>query len=85
MDYQNTFKPGVLSVAEMYSAFQGAFTELAQNYMSTTEPNPTFACQLWADTTTGLLKLRNADNTAWVTICKLSGFTIVDGSLAIEI
>lgn len=34
----------------------------------TTEPSTTFAYQLWMDTTTGLLKIRNAANNAWLTI-----------------
>lgn len=32
------------------------------------EPSTTYAYQLWADTTAGLLKQRNAANSAWVTI-----------------
>ena len=30
------------------------------------QPNPTYAYQLWADTTEGLLKQRNAANNAWI-------------------
>jgi hypothetical protein len=37
-----------------------------------TAPTPTFAFQLWADTTTGILKVRNSANTAWVEIGTLS-------------
>ena len=37
-----------------------------------TEPATTFAYQWWADTTTGLLKLRNAANTAWITVMNLA-------------
>lgn len=33
-----------------------------------TAPSTTYAYQFWADTTTGLLKQRNAANSAWVTI-----------------
>ena len=33
-----------------------------------TAPGTTFAYQWWADTTTGLLKIRNAANSAWVTV-----------------
>lgn len=33
-----------------------------------TAPATTYAFQLWMDTTTGLLKIRNAANSAWVTI-----------------
>lgn len=32
------------------------------------EPAPTYAYQLWADTTNGLLKQRNGANNAWITI-----------------
>lgn len=37
-----------------------------------TAPTPTFAYQFWADTTTGILKIRNAANTAWIDIGSLS-------------
>ena len=36
------------------------------------QPSTTYAYQWWADTTTGLLKLRNAANNAWITIGTLS-------------
>lgn len=36
------------------------------------EPSTTYAYQWWADTTTGLLKLRNSANTAWVTVGTLA-------------
>lgn len=35
-------------------------------------PTTTYAYQPWADTTTGLLKLRNAANTGWVTVGTLA-------------
>lgn len=37
-----------------------------------TAPTTTYAYQPWADTTTGLLKLRNAANTAWITVGTLA-------------
>src|SRR3546814_1943854 len=37
-----------------------------------TAPSVTFQFMLWADTTTGLLKIRNAANTDWVTIGTLA-------------
>lgn len=36
------------------------------------EPATTYAYQWWADTTAGLLKLRNAANSAWITIGTLA-------------
>ena len=38
---------------------------LKQNFSSTSEPANLSAGQWWADTTAGILKLRNATNTAW--------------------
>jgi hypothetical protein len=38
----------------------------------TNQPSTTYAYQWWADTTTGLLKLRNAANSAWITIGTLA-------------
>jgi len=38
----------------------------------TTQPSTTYAYQWWADTTTGLLKIRNAANNAWITVGTLA-------------
>ena len=37
-----------------------------------TQPSTTYAYQWWADTTAGLLKIRNAANNAWITIGTLA-------------
>lgn len=37
-----------------------------------TQPSTTYAYQWWSDTTTGLLKLRNAANSAWITVGTLA-------------
>ncbi len=37
-----------------------------------TEPATRFAYQWWADTTTGLLKMRNSANTGWITVMSLT-------------
>jgi hypothetical protein len=42
------------------------------------QPSTTYAYQWWADTTTGLLKLRNAANNAWITVG-----TLADASLGL--
>ncbi|MCK9604150.1 MAG: hypothetical protein M0R66_07320 [Candidatus Omnitrophica bacterium] len=46
---------------------------LRASFAGTAEPASTVAFQLWADTTTGLLKRRNATNTAWVVIGPILG------------
>jgi hypothetical protein len=45
-------------------------------------PSTTYAYMLWADTTTGLLKLRNAANNAWITIGTLADTNLGLMSLA---
>lgn len=45
---------------------------IATNNSGSSAPSTTFAFQWWADTTTGLLKIRNSANTAWVTVGTLS-------------
>jgi hypothetical protein len=42
----------------------------------TSQPSTTYAYQWWADTTTGLLKLRNAANNAWITIGTLASVNL---------
>jgi len=49
---------------------------IATNNSGTSAPATTFAFQWWADTTTGLLKIRNAANSAWVTVGTLSSATL---------
>lgn len=44
------------------------------------EPATKFAFQWWADTTTGTLKMRNADNNAWVNMLSFTG-GVADGSI----
>jgi len=46
------------------------------------EPGTMYAYQLWADATTGLLKIRNAANNAWITIGTLASTNL--GLLALS-
>lgn len=45
-------------------------------------PSTTFAYQMWADTTAGLLKIRNAANSAWITIGTLASTNLGLASLS---
>lgn len=47
---------------------------IATNNSGAVEPSSTFPYQWWVDTTTGLLKIRNALNTDWITV----GFVALD-------
>ena len=42
----------------------------------TSAPTTTIAYMLWADTTLGLLKLRNAANSAWITVGTLASYAL---------
>lgn len=46
------------------------------------QPSTTYAYQPWADTTTGLLKIRNAANNAWITIGTLADTNLGLATLA---
>jgi hypothetical protein len=45
-----------------------AFQALASNSSGATEPGTTYAYQWWYDETTDILKMRNADDDAWINI-----------------
>ena len=50
------------------SDLNNALAAIVSNNSSSTEPATTFAFQWWADTNNTLLKIRNAANSAWVTV-----------------
>jgi hypothetical protein len=54
------------------SDINSALSAIVSNNSGATEPTTRFAYMLWADTTTGLLKLRNAANSAWITLGELA-------------
>ena len=49
-----------------------ALAAIVSNNSSSTEPSTTYAYQWWADTNTGLLKIRNSADSAWVTVGTLA-------------
>ena len=58
--------------AAVRSDLNDALAAIVSNNSSSTAPATTYAYQWWADTTTGLLKQRNAANNAWITIGTLA-------------
>ena len=52
--------------ADINSALQA----LASNSSGATSPGTTYAYQWWYDETTDILKIRNADNNAWISIAE---------------
>lgn len=59
---------GAAFLADLNSAL-GA---LVTNSSGATAPSTTYAYQFWADTSAGLLKMRNAANSAWLIVCDLA-------------
>jgi hypothetical protein len=68
--------------AAVRSDLNGALAAIATNNSSATAPATTYAYQWWADTTTGLLKQRNAANSAFVTIGTLASTNLGLAALA---
>lgn len=54
--------------ANVRSDINNVLAAIVSNNSGTSEPATTFAFQFWVDTTNNLLKIRNAANSAWVTI-----------------
>ena len=58
--------------AAVRSDINGQLAAIVSNNSGATEPATMYAYQWWADTTAGLLKIRNAANNAWVTVGTLA-------------
>ena len=58
-----------------------ALAAIVSNNSSSTEPSTKYAYQWWADTNTGILKIRNSSNNGWVELLQLDGtLTLEDGT-----
>jgi len=58
--------------AAVRSDLNDALAAIVSNNSSATAPATTYAYMWWADTTTGLLKIRNAANSAFITVGTLA-------------
>lgn len=56
------------SAANFRADINTALAAIVSSNSGSTAPSTTYAHQIWADTTAGLLKMRNAANSAWLTI-----------------
>ena len=63
---QNDFNLANQGFPSMRADMNSAFQALASNSSGVTEPSTTYSYQWWYDTTTDTLKIRNADNDAWI-------------------
>jgi len=67
---QNDFTIANQGFPSFRSDLNSALQALASNSSGSTEPTTTFAYQWWYDTTTNILKLRNADDDAWISVAE---------------
>lgn len=58
--------------ASFRADLNNALLALVSHSSGATAPSTTFSYMLWADTTLGLLKIRNAANNAWLIVCDLA-------------
>lgn len=59
------------SGAAVLAAINNALNTLATDFSGPAEPSPTYAYMRWSDTTNNLRKIRNAANSAWITLGEL--------------
>jgi len=64
------------------SDLNNALAAIVSLNSSSTEPSTTYAYQLWADTNTNTLKIRNSANSAWVAISSTGGIGSANLGLA---
>lgn len=65
---QNDFTIANQGFPAFRADLNGALQALASNSAGTSAPTTTFAYQYWYDSTNNLLKIRNADDDAWITL-----------------
>ena len=68
--------------AAVRSDINGQLAAIISQNSGATEPATMYAYQWWADTTTGLLKIRNSANNAWVTVGTLASVNLGLAALA---
>lgn len=67
--------------ANVRADINNALAAIVSNNSSSSEPSTKYAYMWWADTTNGILKIRNSANDGWVELLQLDGtLTLEDGS-----
>lgn len=69
------------------SDHNASLAAIVSNNSSATEPSTTYAYMWWYDTTNNILKMRNADNDAWITIGTFNQATdsvVLAGTITID-
>lgn len=79
---QHDYIIGNQSGAAFRSDLNNGLAAIVSQNSGAAQPSTTYAYQSWADTTTGLLKIRNAANNAWITVGTLAAVNLGLLSLA---
>ena len=67
--------------ANVRADINNALAAIVSNNSSSSQPTTRYAYMWWADTTTGILKIRNSANDGWIELFQLAGtLTLEDGS-----
>ena len=67
--------------ANVRADINNALAAIVSNNSSSSQPTTRYAYMWWADTTTGILKIRNSANDGWVELLQLDGtLTLEDGT-----
>ena len=71
------------SGAAFRSDLNNALAAIVSNNSNSSSPATTYAYQWWADTSAGILKIRNSSNNGWINVRELDGTTLLaDGSVS---
>jgi len=66
------------SGASFRTDLNNALAAVVSNNSNSSSPSTTYPYQWWADTSANILKLRNSENNAWISVCNLDGSIIAD-------
>ena len=73
------------SGASFRTDLNNTLAAIVSNNSNSSSPSTTYAYQWWADTSAGILKIRNSANNAWIDMLNLDGtfvFDLEDGSVS---
>ena len=68
------------SGASFRTDLNNTLAAIVSNNSSSSQPSTRYAYQWWADTTNGILKIRNSANNAWINLFSLAGGIDVDAA-----
>ncbi|MDO8932065.1 MAG: hypothetical protein Q7U97_06710 [Rhodocyclaceae bacterium] len=80
---QHTYSIANQGGASFRADLNNALAAAVSNNSGTAAPSPTFAYMFWPDATSGWMKMRNAANSAWIKLWRLSDMAIDDDTFVL--